>query len=470
MVYKKYYLVLFLIVSLSFSAQESIGATYYVDQGHSAASDGNAGDSEAAPWLTLDHATDVVVAGDTVIVKAGVYIDTDQGAAPDGWYKSFNTANSGSAGAPITFKSEPPLAAIVRSRSLPNDHSYYAWAIQDRSYIVIDGFKIEGGFIFDYSTTGSHYCTFKNSEITKSRWPTSDPSLNWAAVIGGHSSNITFNNLYVHDLDSSGVKSHNTAGILAAHELDTGNVIEYCTVDAGDIVYSAFGQKGGDSDNIIYRYNFAYNATAAFHSIGRTDDTHPSENCVYHNNIAVNVGTVFMFERNALNHTVYNNTAYNIGRFFWGQDFSSGHKFINNIAAELQNSRWGGVRCVYQHDAVTAANEFLNQSNSNVFQVPYTSVLRLRWQDIYLDLASFRDHTGFDSNSTDNYDLNFVNIGGSVPEDYKRLKYISDGQGGTYPLVRGAYLTGNETIGYHPVGAWMPTGPDIPRDFQPSAK
>ncbi len=51
------------------------GRTYYVAQKAPNASDENVGD-EAAPWKTLAHAGQVVKAGDTVIVKEGIYRET----------------------------------------------------------------------------------------------------------------------------------------------------------------------------------------------------------------------------------------------------------------------------------------------------------------------------------------------------------------------------------------------------------
>ncbi len=50
----------------------SATTTYYVDRSHVSASDANPG-TEALPWLTIQHAADTLVAGDTVLVKAGSY-------------------------------------------------------------------------------------------------------------------------------------------------------------------------------------------------------------------------------------------------------------------------------------------------------------------------------------------------------------------------------------------------------------
>jgi len=69
-------------------------ATYYVDNAHPQASDNNPG-TEALPWKTIQHAAGVAVAGDTVLIKSGVYPER---VAP---------AHSGSQGKRITFQALP---------------------------------------------------------------------------------------------------------------------------------------------------------------------------------------------------------------------------------------------------------------------------------------------------------------------------------------------------------------------------
>jgi hypothetical protein len=76
------------------------GPWYVVDGEHPDASDDNPGTADA-PWLTIDHAVDVAVAGDTVIIEAATYrvVGTATRYEP-----ALNPTNSGSAGAPIVFK------------------------------------------------------------------------------------------------------------------------------------------------------------------------------------------------------------------------------------------------------------------------------------------------------------------------------------------------------------------------------
>jgi hypothetical protein len=91
-------------------------AIYYVDQNHPMASDSNIG-SEDSPWLTIQHAADVMRAGDTTYVKAGIYEERVQ------------AKNSGESGNPVTFKAEENV--LVRG-----------FQVENQTYIRIIGFEI----------------------------------------------------------------------------------------------------------------------------------------------------------------------------------------------------------------------------------------------------------------------------------------------------------------------------------------
>ena len=102
-------------------AHAADATTYYVSP---AGSDSKAG-TAAAPWLTLQHAGDVVVAGDVVIVLSGTY-------------QGFRPRHSGTAQAPIQFLAQPGVA--VTSPGPSNSNSDNIW-VRDVDYIVIDGFE-----------------------------------------------------------------------------------------------------------------------------------------------------------------------------------------------------------------------------------------------------------------------------------------------------------------------------------------
>lgn len=78
-------------------------ATWYVAPG---GDNGSAG-SAAAPWETLQHAADMVAAGDTVMVAAGDYV-------------GFDLRTSGTAGAWIRFLASPGARIVTRNPVTPD--------------------------------------------------------------------------------------------------------------------------------------------------------------------------------------------------------------------------------------------------------------------------------------------------------------------------------------------------------------
>ncbi len=110
-------------------------STYYVS---TSGDNSNAG-TLAAPWRTIQHAANMVTAGDTVYVQSGVYNEI------------VTMQTSGTASAPIVFSSYPGDIAIVDGTglSIPNGVSGL-FTVQNLNYITIEGFEIRN---FTSSTT-----------------------------------------------------------------------------------------------------------------------------------------------------------------------------------------------------------------------------------------------------------------------------------------------------------------------------
>jgi hypothetical protein len=105
-------------------------ATYYVDRSHPAASDANPG-SEALPWLTIQHAADTVVAGDTVYIKAGTYNE------------AVTVQNSGAAGNPIVYSAYPGHSVTVDGNGISFPGGWGGLVdITARSHIRVTGLRI----------------------------------------------------------------------------------------------------------------------------------------------------------------------------------------------------------------------------------------------------------------------------------------------------------------------------------------
>jgi hypothetical protein len=89
--------------------------------------------TEAQPWATIQKAHDVMTAGQTVLVRAGLYTRPN-------YFTIVQVNRSGTAGAPITFKAFPGERPKLRSTKGVNFNGFEVRA----NYVVIDGFEIEG--------------------------------------------------------------------------------------------------------------------------------------------------------------------------------------------------------------------------------------------------------------------------------------------------------------------------------------
>jgi hypothetical protein len=123
-----------LLVLLGTITAES--ATYYVA---TTGNDSNPGTS-ASPWRHPQRCTaSPIRAGDTCIVRAGTYTDTD-GNGVVVWVYDRTTTPSGTASQPITIKSEKPLGAAIVA---PSNRNGYGFVVQ-KPYYLIEGFDISG--------------------------------------------------------------------------------------------------------------------------------------------------------------------------------------------------------------------------------------------------------------------------------------------------------------------------------------
>src|SRR5574337_1310045 len=117
-----------------FLEASALAATYYVNNGAAGASDANPGTLDS-PWLTIQHAADMVAAGDTVIGKSGVYSE------------SVKFSQTGAATAPIIFKGEPGAVLdgskagsyVYGFSNLSVDPAYYFAPVD---FVQIEGFEI----------------------------------------------------------------------------------------------------------------------------------------------------------------------------------------------------------------------------------------------------------------------------------------------------------------------------------------
>ena len=84
----------------------------------------------AQPWKTLQHAADLVKAGDSVTVEPGTYT---------GFALCWDHPQDGTANAPITFTAKPGV--VINAK---NAHTDDGINLEGCSYVVIEGFEVAG--------------------------------------------------------------------------------------------------------------------------------------------------------------------------------------------------------------------------------------------------------------------------------------------------------------------------------------
>lgn len=399
-------------------------ATYYVSD--STGNDAFPG-SATQPWKTLKKASLAVAAGDTVIVRPGRYMDSTATTE-----RAFNPTKTGTASAPITFRADPPLAAVLVAPS----SSVAAWSVDYKSYIVLDGFKAEGMLGIRHSD----HIIIQNCEVIYGSWQGTDTSLNWGILVFGTDS-IVRNN-YVHDMRNSGNSLQNSAGIEVLK--GTRNLIEHNDVDGGGgIIYSAYGQKGGDITFTTWRRNIARNAKSGFLGMGSTDSTLFSTDNQYYENVIYNMtAAAFDLDHNNQRYRIYNNTAYNV-KIFLNGGYLSDDRVGNTQIQCWNNLIVASTRGYYRGPSTVSWPYLLSYADYNLFNT-VSSVGVWNWGGAsYPTLSSWKTATGFDPHSlVDN--PAFLD---PAKADF-HLSSTSPAKGkGRYGEDLGAYPTGSGTVG-----------------------
>src|ERR1700733_13282013 len=189
------------------------GSTYYVSTSGSDSNPGTVG----SPWLTIQHAADSVSAGATVYVFGGVYSE------------AVNFPASGTASAPITFKSYPGQTAVIDGTDVAcctsdpessGNETQSLITIVKQSYVTASGFETR------------NFPTSKAADTPAGIW------------ITGSGTGVQLLNNRVHNITTSSEKNGNAFGIAV---YGTSQTPITRLVIGGNEVYSL---KTGESESV----------------------------------------------------------------------------------------------------------------------------------------------------------------------------------------------------------------------------
>jgi len=261
-------LVLAIVVSVMWISSAEVGAVdYYVSP---SGSDSDPGTSEQ-PFETIQKAADVVVAGDTVIVKDGVYTDTDQ----DGHVVELRA--DGNAANWITFKAEHHGGAIIDGLENGTHHNVVGWFLYYASYIKLENFDVTNcrtGIYFRSSHDIDVYRCIMHDIGRERIWPTCpvDSDGPYAGTTGtGDSYNIMQDSCLLYNIG----RGHRTDCCIPDYKYDhgiyivgTNYTVKNCIIYnmySGQAVKVAPAVYGGEGFNtIVTNCVFAHDANDGF--------------------------------------------------------------------------------------------------------------------------------------------------------------------------------------------------------------
>lgn len=328
-----------LITALAFvmMCSASWAATYYIDGTNG---DDTKSGSQSAPWKTIGKANSTLKAGDTVYIKKGTYKQT------------IRPSRSGEKGSYITYARYGSEDVVIRD-------VYDGVNLEDRSYVVIDGLRIEavsnywvnmrdgskstyniikncimknaGGYGGVYLKTGANYNKLQNN-IFISTCPSGPNDL---VVSRGNHHNLFEGNefRYGHHmgLDIAAGGSHHIVRNNTIYNpwhtgLALGSDLEHCLIENNKVLDCGDDYKnnscGTDRDRSMARYQQKGLQMSASNNIIR--------NNVFSNNGSLAITTYLDKPKKCYNNRFYNNTFYKDYRAFQSSTGRNDGNIIKN--------------------------------------------------------------------------------------------------------------------------------------------
>lgn len=407
------------------------------------------------------------VAGDKVYFRGGS--GGNYTVTPTYWEDPpLRPSNSGASGNPITFLNYPGETPILKNSEVncPNESTGHCAdaivGVTGADYIIFDGFQFgetynksqEGnpGVFISGDATGIviRNCIFRRPNGY-------DIYGNYQSIRISGSLDLLIQNCHF----SGGTGSSHSNHINAYGS--TSSIIEKCTfldAAANHINFKDNGQRN------IVRNNFFYGPSQAAIGLGAETGRPGDNNAVYQNVIVLgdfDSSSALQAYNSTGRVDFYNNTVYKPSGSFdsarginlWSGNHTNQY-YWNNIFAGCSRNLW-----------MTGASDQPTYMDYNIYYTHQSWTVRGGYSGVsYTSLAGWKSSGqlagGGNPDASSYYeDPQFVRAGGTNATDYKvYAAHKNGGRGGSYASVIGAYITGNEQIGYaDPQGSQQPLPP-----------
>jgi len=445
----------FILPALLLLASPVWAADLYLDGSTSGCSNGSTtydpatracGNGSDKVYLDVYTASNNLGSGDHLYIRSGAYY---YNASPLAWNSgSLNIDGAGTIvenyGTELVWLQSGDNHTDVDSGDLNNPVAIYGTGciLRGNGYNL----KIWGCIIF-----GGTKNTVKGVDVSGG-WDHQSPIGGdaWYDVVRFQSSvGALLQDCILHDNYNHGTTTNTFNMALIMHLYDRGTIVENCEIyNSHKNVASIKKSPSYAGTQATYRFNF-YHSAVANGLFWVIDDTGPSpipKQDIYQN-VAVGTQGVSGFggvSGDVDSIRVYNNTLYGVqaGPRNYSTSAPGRVDYYNNLHECSSETCYG----VYYDEAALSSgyidyNDYYANGGSMRWLISYTD---------YSTLASWQSASGYDTNSvaTDpGFSADDSTVDGNSPTDFKRITYTTNGRGGSYPSVMGAYITGNETIG-----------------------
>lgn len=355
------------LIGINFTPAFAAGTTttYYVDKTNASCSDTGTGTSATVPFCKISKGANSAIAGDTVRVLAGSYAET------------VSIPKSGSAGLPITYSAAPGV--IITGNGLSNGGN--AFRISTKSYIVIDGFSINGTADNGIYVSGSSYITISNNHVSYSG-KTVSGSTRAGIYLASTTDSSIINNTIDHNSQDGIRLTTGAVNNLVSNNVSFANAEKWQRNATGIQVY------GSSSYNNLITHNITYaNEDSGLQFYNMTHNNFVIGNLTYGNG---DHGIDFV---NSPNNTIISNTVQ--GNHTSGINLegsatpgSSGAKVFNNISADNGIAPITGQKSNIRVDASSVPGTTIDY---NLVYLTSSGTVQIQWNRInYSTLAAFK--------------------------------------------------------------------------------
>jgi parallel beta-helix repeat protein len=447
--------------------QRTLMSGYFVSP---TGSDSNPGTS-AAPFLTIQKAADLVVAGDSVTVRPGTYA---------GFSLGWDFPQNGTAKKPIKFDADP--GAIITSR---NAKTADGIDLEGASFIIVDGFTVRNT---SGTITRAGIRSVTNTNVTISN-NTADGCGTWG-IFSGFSENLTIDhNTAINTIAQHGIYVSNSAdnpivrdNILYGNNdcglqinadasqggdgIITGAIIEGNIIHDNGVAGGAAINLDGVQDSII-RNNLLYNNHAGGISLYHIDAAAGSKNNVIANNTIV-MPSDGRWDLNitagSTGNIVFNNILYNAqafrGSITISSDSTSGFVSDYNLVMDRFSTDDGDTgqslaawRSATKQDAhsiiATSASAIFANAAANDYRLTTTSAALNHGTSIFASKsAPITDLLGAARPSGGAWDIGAYELPSTTPDPLASAVNLGSIHGGVVKAVTDSVSTTNRNDYY----------------------